>query len=73
MSGCGSGYFEDQDSCECDICPIGTYSEHNATESCTSCPQSWTTLQPGSTDESQCRLSKKLNKLSFLLGNHEYL
>ena len=61
MSGCGTGYFEDQDTCECDLCPIGTYSDHEAVESCKDCPMGWTTLQAGSTREAQCRLSKKVN------------
>ena len=63
MLGCGTGYFEDQNSCECDTCPIGTYNPQESAETCTSCPPGWTTLQSGSTVDLQCRLSKKFKNL----------
>ena len=59
VPGCGTGYFEDQDSCECDLCPVGTYNNQESVESCTSCPVGWTTLQSGSTGGLECRLSTK--------------
>ena len=38
VPGCGAGYFEDQDSCACDLCPKGTYNDQETAESCTICP-----------------------------------
>ena len=57
--GCGTGNYEDPNSCDCETCPIGTYNNQESAETCISCPPGWTTLQSGSTVSSQC-LSKIL-------------
>ena len=51
-------------------CPIGTYNDQVSAETCISCPPGWTTLQPGSTRDSQCRLSN--TKFRFKCQSHEY-
>ena len=72
VPGCGAGYFEDQDSHECELCPIGTYNDQEAVESCTSCPPMWTTLQLGSTGDLECRLSTKFKLFEFTLQTHKH-
>ena len=56
--GCGTGYYEDQDSCDCEICPIGTYNNQEAAELCIQCPSGQTTLQEGSNTSSNCQPGK---------------
>ena len=60
ISGCGIGYYAVySSSCECEPCPIGTYnSEDLLRDSCTSCPDEWTTFLVGSISETACQLGK---------------
>ena len=44
---CGEGYFGNAETCN--LCPIGTYSDTDNVDVCTSCPEGLTTFQPGST------------------------
>ena len=51
---CAMGYFRNSADNECVPCEIGTYSDTNNADLCTSCPDGETTLQKGSTSSSQC-------------------
>ena len=64
ISACGTGYYSlypDATSCECKICPAGTYNDREAATDCFQCPLGTTTVRAGATEQSQCQDSKKLN------------
>ena len=54
---CALGYRRNQNSGECEICPVNTYTDTHRAVTCTPCPANQGTSQAGSTS-SQCR--KKL-------------
>ena len=69
--GCGTGNYEDPNTCDCATCPIGTYNNDKSAEACISCPPYWTTLQSGSTGISQCIVREILN-LQYPIAKNQY-
>ena len=57
FSACGTGYYSaypDATSCECEICPAGTYNDRETATDCFQCPSGTTTVRAGATEQSQC-------------------
>ena len=51
---CEKGYSWSSEEQMCKICPYGTYSKTTTAESCTECSGYLTTLNEGSSSDSQC-------------------
>ena len=68
ISVCAKGYFLDDKTCDCKLCPIGTYSDTEDADVCTSCPPGKTTFQKGSDRISLCQPGKELEILRIELS-----
>ncbi|KNC50235.1 uncharacterized protein AMSG_06390 [Thecamonas trahens ATCC 50062] len=51
---CKDGYFRNATSGECELCPLGSYSDSLNAGSCTACPEGFTTLDEGATSAAAC-------------------
>ena len=63
ISVCPKGSFLDDTSCECKLCPLGTYSDTEDAKSCTFCPLGETTFQEGSDRGTLCQPGNELEIL----------
>lgn len=56
---CAAGSYRNPVSSQCDLCPIGTYSDDKDAQSCKPCPVGKTTSKKGSMSASECTDIKK--------------
>ena len=70
---CPIGSFLDDTTCECKLCPLGTYSDTEDADSCISCPQGQTTFQEGSDRSTLCQPGNKLDLFRIDLTQVQYL
>ena len=57
--------FPDANSCECEICPIGTYNDIEQSDTCPQCQPGYTTMSPGREGSSFCVKSENLATSTF--------